>query len=281
MNAITITKTRDESKLILKNMPKVVQATCDKIWVAGADFAGATMTANERDSALRLALLDASNAFEAVKKDSGYKGFGAFACDVFGFGSDSAVTNAVKVAEQIDLPKVPKLSAWYSTFMLYELRGVPSERLKADVESGALHAGMTMQDLREYRKSCELEFGEDKAKVVPTFDAHFAVNGVSKGAADLTFDEVKEHMRSLIETDAKIEDDRFASYNPHAERDIDAKTSVKGKGLVLVFGVTCVTCVYFPLKRSKVSKANADTIAAQNATIEKLMAEIAALKAQQ
>lgn len=275
-NSMTITKTRNESKLILKNMPAAVQAACDKIFVAGADFGGAIIATNEKDRAFRLALLDASNAY-GKPENSPYKGFGEFACAVFGFTSAPSVTNAVRVAEMIDVPNIPKLGAWYSTSQLYELRGVAADTLKADVQNGTLHAGMTTQELREYRKAHELDDG--KADVVPMFAAHIIPASGAAFAFDGTMDELRDKMRSCIDTDADIEDDRFGTFNPHAT-ELRGKKQVKGKGLFLCFGTQICTAVYYPAERTKAS-ADAATVKAQNATIAELMARIKELEAKQ
>lgn len=275
-NSMVISKSREDSKLILKNMPKAVQATCDKVFVAGADLGGRIVATNESDSAFRIALLDASNAFGAVK-DSPYKGFADFACAVFGFTSAPAVTNAVKVAEHIDLPQIPKLSAWYSTGMLYELRDVPAERLKADVESGALHAGMTMKELREYNRSCKLEDGDDMPALVPMFTAHITPAGGETLRVDGTLEEIKLAMWNALGVDASMDEDRYGSFNPHAT-ELRGKREVKGKGIALVFGVKMVSAVYFPIEREKKTES---AVEAQNATIAKLMARIAELEAAQ
>ena len=278
-NSMLITKSRNDAKLILKNMPKELQAACDKIFVAGADLGGAILNTNERDSAFRLALLEASNTFGKPDKDSPYKGFGEFACAVFGFKSAPSVTNAVKVAELIDMPCIPKLGVWYSTAQLYELRGIAAEELKRAVESGELHAGMTTKELREYRQAHELPDGTPK--VVTTFKAHLLTPSGATIPFDGTLDELKDAMRDTIETDATIEDDRFGTFNPHAT-ELRGKREISGKGLFLCFGAKVCTAVYFPAEREKSTKtATAATIAAQNATIEKLMAELAELKAKQ
>ena len=278
-NAMTITKTRNDAKLILKNMPKELQAACDKIFVAGADLGGAILNTNERDSAFRLALLEASNTFGKPDKNSPYKGFGDFACAVFGFKSAPSVTNAVKVAEMIDVPQIPKLGAWYSTSQLYELRGIAPDELKRAVESGELRAGMTTKELREYRQSHELPDGTPE--VIPMFKAHIIAPNGENLPFDGTLDELKDAMRDTINTDATIENDRFGSYNPHAT-ELRGKREIAGKGLFLCFGTKVCTSVYFPAEREKPTKTGtAATIAAQNATIEKLMAELAELKAKQ
>ena len=278
-NSMLITKTRNDAKLILKNMPKELQAACDKIFVAGADLGGAILNTNERDSAFRLALLEASNTFGKPGKDSPYKGFADFACAVFGFKSAPGVTNAVKVAELIDVPKIPKLGAWYSTSQLYELRGIAADELKAAVASGELHAGMSTKELREYRQAHELPDGTPK--VVPMFKAHIRTPGGENLPFDGTLDELKDAMRDSIGTDATIEEDRFGTFNPHAT-EVRGKREISGKGLFLCFGTKTCTAVYFPAEREKPAKsATAATIAVQNATIEKLMAEIEELKAKQ
>lgn len=295
-NSITITKTREESKLILKNMPKAVQAACDKIFVAGADFGGAIMQTNEKDRAFRLALLDASNAFGKPGKDSPYKGFGDFACAVFGFTSESAVTNAVKVAESIDVPNVPKLGAWYSTSMLYELRGIAPNVLAEDVKCGFLRAGMTQKELREYRKAHVLDDGTPKLAKLFNGELTAAFEGKTYTCPihSLTEDELHFELaraaglaRGMSEEDAGelalgAESDRYGTFNPHAEND-DGKTKTKGKGLFFVINGAMASVVYFPAKTAKTAKSdgNASTIAAQNATIAKLMAELEALKAEQ
>lgn len=281
---MTITKTREDSKLILKNMPKAVQAACDKIFVAGADFGGAIMQTNEKDRAFRLALLDASNAFGKPGKDSPYKGFGAFACAVFGFTSESAVTNAVKVAEHIDIPNVPKLSAWYSTTTLYELRDVPAETLAEDIKSGKLHAGMTQKELRDYNKTHRLDSG--KPVVVPMFDAHFTTSERESFSETLSLEDIRGKLFAIVGCEDN-KDDRIGTFNPHAELTrVTGKgnnKTVTGKGLMIAYNGRFASAVYFPTESAKTAKSgeNASTIAAQNATIAKLMAELEALKAAQ
>lgn len=295
-NSMIITKSREESKLILKNMPKAVQAACDKIFVAGADFGGAIMQTNEKDRAFRLALLDASNAFGKPGKDSPYNGFGEFACAVFGFTSAPSVSNAVKVAESIDVPNVPKLGAWYSTFMLYELRGVAPQTLTEDVKNGTLHAGMTQNELREYRKAHTLDDGTSKlaklydAEIIACFDGkpfEAAIHGVTEEEMRSELARQVAIARGMTEEDADafvngVEADRFGTFNPHAELN-DGKSKSKGKGLFIAFNGAMASVVYFPTKTAKTAKnsENSATIAAQNATIAKLMAELEALKAAQ
>lgn len=274
-NALTITQSRNDAKLILKNMPKELQAACDKIFVAGADLGGAIINTNERDSAFRLALLEASNTFGKPDKGSPYKGFGDFACAVFGFKSAPSVTNAVKVAELIDVPKIPKLSAWYSTAQLYELRGVDSETLKADVANGTLRAGMTTAELREYNNAHKLDDG--KAELIPMFTAHITCNDGNTRSFDGTLDEIRAEMVNALDVDATVESDRFGTFNPHAT-ELRGKKQINGKGLVVVFGLRVVTCVYFPVERKKQTPTQA-TVEAQNATIAELMKRIAELEA--
>lgn len=286
--SMTIQKTREDAKLILKYMPKEVQAACDKIFVAGADLGGAIVATNERDSAFRLALLDASRAY-GKPKDSKYKGFGDFACAVFGFTSAPAVTNAVKVAEHIDVPKLPKLSAWYSTSMLYELRDVPTDVLKADVESGTLRAGMTSKELRAYNATHKLE--SDAPEVVKLYDVEITtVLYDNKGA---TVDIAHAYGKTLDEIKAAItgegrpnEDDRFVSFNPHASLSrVNSKGAAKeitGKGVMYVAPGIFSKIVYFPAETSKAAKGANMTPqnyieAARKLTPEERAAMIAAL----
>lgn len=276
-NAMTISKTREDAKLILKNMPKALQAACDKIFIAGADLGGAIINKNERDSAFRLALLDASNTFGKPDKNSSYKGFGEFACAVFGFKSEQGVTHAVKVAEFIDVPQIPKLGAWYSTDQLYELRSVDSETLKADIANGKLRAGMTTKELREYNNAHKLDDG--KAELIPMFTAHITGNDGNTHSFDGTLDEIRAEMVNALDVDAAVESDRFGTFNPHAT-ELRGKKQINGKGLVVVFGLRVVTCVYFPVERNKQTPTQA-TVEAQNATIAELTKRIAELEAKQ
>ena len=254
-NSMTITKTRNDAKLILKGMPKALQAACDKIFIAGADFAGAIVNTNEQDSVFRLALLEASNTY-GKPENSEFKGFGDFACAVFGFTSASAVTNAVKVAEHIDLEKIPKLSSWYSTGMLYELRDVSADILREDIKSGALHAGMTQKELRAYNASHQMDDG--KADVVKMYNAYIQFSdGISKTC---TYEELLDTMRMLcrenlgLNTETIIETDRFGSYNPHVTITPDKGKPKDAKGIFLAYGRFNLTAWYYPAERSKTRK---------------------------
>lgn len=281
-NSMTITKSRNDAKLILKNMPKELQAACDKIFVAGADFGGAIVNMNEHDSAFRLALLEASNTY-GKPKDSKYKGFGEFACAVFGFTSAPAVTNAVKVAAHIDAEKVPKLSSWYSTGMLYELRGVPADVLKTDVESGKLRPGMTQQELREYNAANKLEDG--KAKVVKLYDGeYYAVRLHPDETAQVMHDTFKglsqDEICGLLDfVERQHDGTHFTAFNPHAELTRTTKkgtTTVNGKGIFFHSLEGVAWAKYFPAETSKSNGPTAETVNAQNATIEKMRAAMRA-----
>ena len=276
--SMTITKTRNDAKLILKNMPKELQAACDKIFVAGADFAGAIVNTNERDSSFRIALLEASNTY-GKPENSPYKGFADFACAVFGFKSAPAVTQAVKVAQAIDVPKLPKLASWYSTSLLYELRDVSAETLKADVQNGTLHAGMTAKELRAYNNAHKLE--DDAPKVIPMYSAYITLYAPDSIPVRHSYtgdiDGLKAKITEIMGVDASVEDDRFFTFNPHAQME-DGKRKTDGKGMGAVFGDVIAKAVYFKMKTEKTKEPTAETVKAQNDTIAALMAELEALK---
>lgn len=277
-NSMTITKTRNDAKLILKNMPKELQAACDKIFVAGADFGGAIVNMNEHDSALRLALLEASNTY-GKPENSEFKGFGEFACAVFGFTSAPAVTNAVKVAEHIDQNKIDKLASWYSTGMLYELRDVPVDTLREDIKTGKLRAGMTQKALRQYNAAHKLESG--KPKPLKLYDASITRYS-DEGAAVATVHGVtlEELKTALVDDDSVHYDDTFFTFfNPHATltriMSNGSNKETVGKGLVFIKMDTVAKAVYFPAGTKAPSEQGTKT-AEQDEVIAKMRAKMLA-----
>lgn len=199
--------------------------------------------------------------------------------------SPANATQYRKAGDFIRSKDAPAIVNWYSPSALYEFtaKKVPVEAINAAVKSGELKEDMPFALIRAW---CEahspkaLTDGEDTAEVIPMFSAHITPAGERTYAFDGTLDEIRAEMWNALNTDATMDEDRFGAFNPHAT-ETRGKREVKGKGLALVFGVKMVSAVYFPAQRTKSKSAASDTIAAQNATIEKLMAEIAALKAQQ
>ena len=199
--------------------------------------------------------------------------------------SPSNATQYRKAGDFIRSKDAPAIVNWYSPSALYEFtaKKIPTDTINAAIKSGELKEDMPFAAIRAW---CEahnpkaLTDGEDEVEVVPMFTAHITPAGGETYAYDGTLDEIRAEMWRVLSTDATMDDDRFGTFNPHAT-EMRGKREVKGKGIALVFGVKMVSAVYFPLQRAKSKSAVADTIAAQNATIEKLMAELAALKAQQ
>lgn len=274
-NALAITKTRDESKMIIKNLPEEMRVECDKLFSATKTANASREEANKAESPMRKALFNLAKNTEEVKK-AGFKNFGEFAERVFGL-APSAATNAVKVAEKFDCGESTPMVQWYSFYQLYELRDVSRQQIDADVESGVLHPFMRTEDLRAYNKAHKIDDG--KPVILKTFDAHITVISATPAAFQFegTIDEIHERMWDALKTDSIMEEDRFASYNPHSILKKGEK-EVNGKGLVLVFGASIVTAVYFPTERKKAQSDAEATIEAQNKTIAELMAKLKALE---
>lgn len=155
---------------------------------------------------------------------------------------------------------------WYSPSAIYEFvaKKVPVSTIEKAVEKNALVEDMPFAAIRKWCESNSPKLlTDDEVEVVPMFAAHIYLNGTPVLTMDGTKDEVKDAMKGLIETEAAIEDDRFGSYNPHSE-DADKR---KGKGLVLVHGMSAVVAVLYPIKRTK-----------EQLVIAKLKAELAALQ---
>lgn len=196
----------------------------------------------------------------------------------------SNATQYRKAGDFIRSKDAPAIVNWYSPSALYEFtaKKIPVETINDAIKSGELKEDMSFASIRAW---CEAHSPKsltdgDEAEVIPMFSAHITWAGGETYAFDGTLDEIRAEMWRALNTDATMEEDRFGTFNPHAT-ETRGKREVKGKGIVLVFGVKMVSAVYFPLQREKKGKTStADTIAAQNETIEKLMAEIAALKAQ-
>lgn len=265
-SALTITKSKEESKLIIKNLPEAMRVECDKLFSATKTAAASRAEANKAESPMRRALYELSKNTEEVKK-AGFKSFGEFAERVFGLAS-SAATNAAKVGEKFDCGKQTPLVEWFSFYQLYELRDVSREQLDADVESGVLRPNMTTEQLREYNRAHKLDDG--KPVLVKMYDAHITVVGEVPFHFEGTLDEIKVKMWNVLGNETAIEEDRFGVYNPHISTKKGEK-EVKLKGLFLAFGTKVVLTAYMPIERKKkegkkltaedISKMSADEIA--------------------
>lgn len=265
-STLTVTRTREDAKALLKGKPVALQAACDMVFKAGTDAIAATMTAHEKESITRTYLYQAAQAYPKKNKDDkSYIPFRDFACELFGFSSAPAVTNAIKVAESIDIPAIPNLPAWYGTFQLYELRGVPADALKADMESGVLHAGMTTAELREYRKAYEDAHAieDDTPKLVPLFRCHFTSYNAQFGnppasewCEDMPAADIVPYMLNVVGYNTK-DTNRVGTFDPVAEDE----NGRKGKGKFVCRREYALSCIIFPVARSKKAEEKQGIIA--------------------
>lgn len=272
-SALTVTKSKEESKLIIKNLPEAMRVECDKLFSATKTAAASRAEANKAESPMRKALYELSKNTDEVKK-AGFKSFGEFAERVFGLAS-SAATNAAKVGEKFDSGKQTPLVEWYSFYQLYELRDVSREQIDADVESGILHPNMTTEQLRDYNRAHKLDDG--KPVLVKMYDAHITVVGEVPFHFEGTMDEIKVKMWDSLGIDTVMEDDRFGTYNPHIITKKGEK-EVKLKGMFLAVGTKVILTAYTPSERKKAQSETDATIEAQNKTIAELMAKLKALE---
>lgn len=274
--ALTITKSKEDSKLIIKNLPGEMRVECDKLFSFTKDADASRSQANKAESPLRQSLFRLSTNDEAIKK-AGFKNFGLFAEAVFGM-SPSAASNAVKVAEKFDMGDYSPMVEWYSFFQLYELRDVPRDTIDKDVENGALHPHMTTEELRAYNKAHKLADG--KPEVVKLYDGMLTVLN-----SDATYSTTPFYAQSLDDIRSLIAGengnvDNIASFNPNATMTRD-KDTVKGKGMFYYSASRIAFATYFLCKQSKAVKVPENFVDAveyltpeqKQALLEKLMAK--------
>lgn len=275
MSTALITKTREESKAIVSRLPNALRVECDKVFAAGETL---IKSADETARVLSIALSHIAADEKAVEKAQ-YKTFKDLAADVFGIKPAQA-TQFRKVGDKFYCAEKPPIcSEWFTASKLYELRSVDSKILDEDAGSGLLRPDMTQAQLRDYAASKSLT---DGAEVVKLFDIHIYTKD-GESAFTGSEDDIYEALFDAVEAE-DAERDRVAHFNPHATLVKEAKgktpaKEVKGKGLVIVYGTRVAHAVYFSTDRAKTAPSE-ETIAAQNKTIEALMAEIAALKAE-
>lgn len=186
-----------------------------------------------------------------------------------------------KAGEFILSENAPQIVHWYSpsTLYLFTSKKIPVDTINDAINSGELKEDMLVDNVKAWIAAHDpkaLTDGEEAVSIAKMFDASITHSGGTFGFTG-TLDDIKDKMRECVSTDTDIEDDRFGTFNPHAELD-NGKKKVNGKGIVLVFGAFVVTATYFPTGRAKASPTE-KTVAAQNETIAKLMARIAELEA--
>ncbi len=254
-----------ETNLIIRNEHKTQIAAFDKATRLAIDEAitaynalieksGKDAAAMARRQAVAVSMMAEDK--EALSK-AGFDTFKSAAFALVHLAPESA-TQYRKAGDFIRSENAPIICQWYSPSAIYEFtaKKVPLETINAAVESGVLKEDMPFSAIREWCIQNSTKALEDgKASVLPMFDAFIAVNGESHSHITGTFDDITRAMNDCIETGIVIENDRYGKYNPHAVMD-DGKTKTTGKGLVLVYGSKCVTCVYYAVKRSKKKPAN-------------------------
>lgn len=160
-----------------------------------------------------------------------------------------------KAGDFIRSKDAPAIVNWYSPSALYMFtsKKVPVNVINAAIKSGDLKEDMSFAAIRAWCEAHDpkaLTDGEESAEVVPIFTAHITFDGQPTYSFDGTLDEIRSELWRTLGTDATMDEDRFGTFNPHAT-EMRGKREVKGKGIVLVFGVKMVSAVYFPVQRTK------------------------------
>lgn len=282
----TFSEIRMANKSIVENLPAALQVECDKYFTLHASEQANAIPTDKQRARICMMLTDDKEALKA----SGFntvKDFAEAVLDIGGSRASQYTFCGRNYFFNDNITDKPACFDWYPVSVLYELRGVSVSRIKEDCENGTLkpwHTAKWIRDVYAAKAAAEDPADPDKvnkAETVKMYAAHIQPAYGEAFAFDGTMAEIRAKMAECIGTDATIEEDRFAAYNPHAvEKQGDKE--VTGKGLALVFGVNVVICVYYPLPRAKTAKQPTPpnyAAAAENMTDEEFEAFVAARKA--
>lgn len=292
-----ITITRKEVADTIKAFDLDTRKAIDEALALGNDFARAHNDEAKRVNVARaIAVYRIASDAEAVKK-TGFKTFKEVAAALFGLAPANA-TNYRKAAEQFYCnDKAPACKDWWgpSTLYLFCAAGIDNETIAAAISAGKLSEKSTNEQIKVWIASLEAEALEDgKPEVAKLYDGVFRVFHYTDDTAlgldtapfyGLTMDEIKARLHP---DESPAADEYFTAFNPHASiTRINKKGAAKeitGKGIIYAALGIFSQAVYFPAEVQKTAQKSKngpteDTIAAQNATIEKQAADNAKLRA--
>lgn len=276
----------------IKVFDTITRKAIDEALALGNDFARAHNDEAKRVNVARaIAVYRIASDKEAVEK-TGFKTFKDVAAALFGLAPANA-TNYRKAAEQFYCnDNAPICKDWWgpSTLYLFCAAGVDNDTIKTAIEAGKLKKDTTNDGIKAWIASLEADALEDgKADVVKLYDAEvtccdYDCNGVGqvsiKAFHGVTMDEIKT---AMLRNGLPNTDDFFTAFNPHAELTRPTKKGTKtimGKGLFYACTERMSKAVYFSAETSKAKAKGptAETVSAQQKTIEALMARIAQLE---
>lgn len=283
-NELTITNRKDYTNAI-KLFDSDTRKAIDEALALGNDFGRAHNEEAKRVNVARaIAVYRIAADKEAVEK-AGYKTFKEIAFDLFGLNPANA-TNYRKAAEQFYCnDDAPVCKDWWgpSTLYLFCAAKVDNETIKAAIEAGKLAADSTNEAIKAWITSLEVEALEDgKPEIAKLYDADICVYtpaGMTTNTLyGVTVDEVRNAL--IPEEGAVYDNTYFSTFDPHSTitrvNRKGASKEVKGKGLVFICLTTVAKAVYYPAEVKKTSGPSAETVKAQNATIEKMRAAMRA-----
>ena len=282
----TFSEIRLANKTLVEKLPAALQVECDKYFTLHASEQANAVPADRQRARICMMLTEDKEALKAVGFDS-VKDFAEAVLDIGGSRASQYTFCGKNYYFNDSITDKPACFDWYPVPALYELRNVAVSRIKADCENGTLKPWHTAKWLREvYAAKAAAEDPADpdkanKTEVVKMYTAHIQPASGQAFVFDGTMAEIRAKMVECIGTDATVEEDRFAAYNPHATEKQGDK-DITGKGLALVFGANVVICVYYPLPRTKTAKQPTPpnyAAAAENMTDEEFEAFVAARKA--
>lgn len=288
-----ITITRKDVADTIKVFDLDTRKAIDEALALGNDFARAHNDEAKRVNVARaIAVYRIASDKEAIEK-TGFKTFKDVAAALFGLAPANA-TNYRKAAEQFYCnDKAPTCKDWWgpSTLYLFCAAGVDNDTIAAGIAAGKLTEKSTNDQIKAWIASLYSVALEDgKADVLKLYDGEMVYFkfGPDKPVEEFrdvfhawTIDEIKA---AIDPGDGTHDDTYFTSFDPHAELTRPTKKgtkTVKGKGIAFNSIDVMARAVYFPAETHKTAqKANngptADTVAAQNATIEKMRAAMRA-----
>lgn len=242
-----ISRTREDSKLILANLPKAVQADCDMIFAAAKDFDKATLKSGKA-IAISMARID---AYEKTLKESGFKSLADFSDKVFGMKAANA-SQFRGVGKKFFLAEdAPACADWYTVAKLYELRNVDNAILSQDCNDGILNPSMTKDELVAYAKSKALESGDSKASVIKLYNAEIVKVDEKKLTVtrDMLYSVTLDEIKAVVAQDSSDEA-RFSKYNPFVsveKQDGDKAKTIACKAIFYAGTFYHATAKYFEI----------------------------------
>ena len=291
-----ITITRKDVADTIKVFDLDTRKAIDEALALGNDFARAHNDEAKRVNVARaIAVYRIASDKEAIEK-TGFKTFKDVAAALFGLAPANA-TNYRKAAEQFYCnDKAPICKDWWgpSTLYLFCAAGVDNDTIAAGIAAGKLTEKSTNEQIKAWIASLFSDALENgKTEVLKLYDGvmrTFNYEGETCETHENVFyaipmDDIKATMCLKGVSDLPNGDDYFTSFNPHSTLTRVSKRGtskeVTGKGIMYAANGRVVTAVYFPAETQKTAQKpnnspTADTVAAQNAIIEKMRAAMKA-----